>query len=203
MISFEIFIKQILPTTLKHEGGYANIPGDNGGETYRGISKRSNPDWEGWPILNSLKPLRNGDILNNVALNTAVANVYWKKYFQAKSFHLLDSLSNAINLFDFAVLGGYSGTKIQQLLNEKFNKNLIVDGVVGAKTIAAINSVPSYDFSNAVIELRKSFVSSIVANNPSQIKFKNGWLNRLNNLKDQLTKPISIVAVVAILGFFF
>ena len=30
------------------EGGYVNDPDDKGGETYKGISRKANPDWNGW-----------------------------------------------------------------------------------------------------------------------------------------------------------
>ena len=33
------------------EGGYVNDKDDAGGETYRGISRKYNPTWQGW-IMN-------------------------------------------------------------------------------------------------------------------------------------------------------
>ena len=37
--------------TCKHEGGYSFDPDDAGGETYKGISRRFNPQWSGWKII--------------------------------------------------------------------------------------------------------------------------------------------------------
>lgn len=38
-----------------HEGNYVNHPSDRGGETYAGISRRSNPQWPGWTVIDSIK----------------------------------------------------------------------------------------------------------------------------------------------------
>lgn len=37
------------------EGGYVNDPDDAGGETYKGVSRKANPNWIGWIILDDLK----------------------------------------------------------------------------------------------------------------------------------------------------
>ena len=39
---------------LKHEGRYADLKGDAGGETYCGIARNFQGDWEGWEILRGL-----------------------------------------------------------------------------------------------------------------------------------------------------
>lgn len=50
---------EALKQTLAFEGGYANDPDDRGGETFRGISRRSFPDWPGWALIDRAK--REGD----------------------------------------------------------------------------------------------------------------------------------------------
>ena len=37
------------------EGGYVNDKDDAGGETYRGISRKYNPTWQGWTMIDSYK----------------------------------------------------------------------------------------------------------------------------------------------------
>jgi len=64
MITKEQFFSQIIPTTLKHEGGYANHPADKGGETYRGITRKNNDEWQGWKVINEVK--RTGKGLNGL-----------------------------------------------------------------------------------------------------------------------------------------
>lgn len=55
MITKEIFFSHIAGDTLKHEGGYANHPADKGGETYRGITRKHNPEWSGWKYIDEVK----------------------------------------------------------------------------------------------------------------------------------------------------
>ncbi len=50
-MSFE----EALDHTLQFEGGYANDPADRGGETFRGISRVSHPDWPGWAEIDHYK----------------------------------------------------------------------------------------------------------------------------------------------------
>ncbi len=47
--------QKALAHTLEFEGGYANDPADSGGETFRGISRRNWPQWEGWPLIDQAK----------------------------------------------------------------------------------------------------------------------------------------------------
>ena len=39
------------------EGGYVNDPDDKGGETYKGISRKANPNWAGWISIDQIKKL--------------------------------------------------------------------------------------------------------------------------------------------------
>ena len=48
------FKKAIAPV-LAYEGGYVNDPDDNGGETYKGISRKFWPRWTGWPFIDNAK----------------------------------------------------------------------------------------------------------------------------------------------------
>ncbi len=43
---------------LRAEGGYSNDPVDPGAETIFGISRRSHPLWDGWPLLDEFKATR-------------------------------------------------------------------------------------------------------------------------------------------------
>jgi lysozyme family protein len=43
--------KKAMKFTSKWEGGYVNHPDDPGSITYRGISRRFHPKWEGWKFV--------------------------------------------------------------------------------------------------------------------------------------------------------
>lgn len=183
MITFEAFKNHILPITLRHEGGYVNDPDDRGGETYRGISRRANPSWKGWELLQKHLPLKRGDIVNDRGLAVAVAEVYWGKYFEANQFNHINSLVVALQLFDFAVNGGYSKARLQTLLNQEFDKCLLVDNVIGAKTLEAINACNPIALSSAILNWRQQRFEAIIARDSTQAKFEKGWSNRLNYLR--------------------
>lgn len=57
------------------------------------------------------------------------------------------------------------------------------DGIVGPKTIAAVNAQDPKRFFAQVVEARAKFFRNIVKNNASQAVFLDGWLNRLNTFK--------------------
>lgn len=59
---------------------------------------------------------------------------------------------------------------------------LVADGVVGPKTLAALNNNPGAAF-EIIKRARRKHFEAIVASNPSQSKFLKGWLNRLNFYK--------------------
>lgn len=51
MANFALFI----PKLFHHEGGYALVKGDKGGETYRGIARKFHPTWSGWKFIDAKK----------------------------------------------------------------------------------------------------------------------------------------------------
>jgi lysozyme family protein len=73
---------------------------------------------------------------------------------------------------------GTNGIKIpQKVLGVK------QDGIVGPKTLAAVNNADPKDLFNQIKVQRGMFLYRIVEKDPKQKKFLNGWLNRLNDLQ--------------------
>lgn len=54
------------------------------------------------------------------------------------------------------------------------------DGIVGPKTLAAINSQDPKELFTKVYNARAAHFNAIVKNNPSQKKWLKGWMNRIN-----------------------
>jgi lysozyme family protein len=52
--------------TLKIEGGYANDPVDNGGETWKGIARKFHSSWLGWRIIDKVKKENPGATANQL-----------------------------------------------------------------------------------------------------------------------------------------
>lgn len=183
MISKDTFKKELLPVILKNEGGYANVKGDRGGETYRGISRNNWPNWVGWAMLEKHKPLRNGDMVNDPELYDAISEFYRCNYFMLYPLERCNNKIVAVQILDFAVHGGFSVRKLQQKLNDKFNCGLLVDGLYGDKTINAINAIDAQQACNLIISLRVEHLDNLVAKDPFSAKFETGWRNRINAMR--------------------
>lgn len=132
MASFEEAYKK----TSKHEGGYANVSSDTGGETYMGISRKWYPNWSGWKIIDARKPLKHNQVLNIVALMALVEDFYRKTFWNAIGGDDIDDQLTAERLYDFGVNAGQARSikQIQEILG------IPQTGKADAATIAAINN---------------------------------------------------------------
>ena len=147
--------------------GYVNDPDDHGGETKYGIAKAANPD------------------LNITTLDwEAAKRVYYKRYWlQGDCQDMPGRL--AVLHFDSCVNHGVG--RAAKFVQKAAGTN--PDGDIGPATIAAIRSKDELELCNAVCDLREKFYRDIVANNPSQAKFLNGWLRRVNDMRAFVTDP--------------
>ena len=150
--------------------GFVNDPNDNGGATMIGITigtYRSYCRYKGWktPSINDLKNMPY-KIWRDI-----VYSMYWNKW---KADTILDqTVANMV--VDWMWHSGASTIKkVQALLG------VSQDGIVGYKTISALNN--SEDIKTKLYIARKTYFEKIVKNNPSQKKWLNGWMNRLNSL---------------------
>lgn len=171
---------KVLEHILGAEGGYANWSKDRGGETYKGISRVSWPKWEGWPRVDQIKASigknivwkdrkANWPTLNRMAaqdqeLQKQVENFYYTNFYLPVNKHGIDPYCSA-KLCDIAVNTGMKNANkiLQRALNISGPFNLSDDGVIGAKTRAAIEKTdPAL--------LMKSLVTM-------QTKYYKDWLN--------------------------
>lgn len=165
MARFEIAFNR----TMRSEGGYVlhTVPGDRGGMTFAGISRKYNPDWSGWARIDA------GD-RDSAALLDSVADFYVEFYWQPMLAAFVDTQRVANVLFDFAVNAGVKTASrlAQQVLG------VSVDGVVGNKTMMALNSVDADEFIASYSLAKIARYAAIVNRDRSQNKFLLGWVNR-------------------------
>lgn len=94
------------------EGGYVNDKNDAGGETYLGISRKNNPKWIGWEVIDDEKKkgLKNitARLKKDVALTNSVKFLYKQKYWDVLELDDIPSQSIAHELFDTCVNCGVS-----------------------------------------------------------------------------------------------
>lgn len=109
MADFDIeFDKVILA-----EGGYVNDPNDAGGETYLGISRKNNPKWKGWSIIDSIKKTYGTKNINTrlkkqTTLLNYAKDLYKEKYWNCMFLDEIPNQDIAHQLFDTGVNCGIS-----------------------------------------------------------------------------------------------
>ena len=167
-------IKNII---LKHEGGFVNDPADKGGATNLGVTQQTLTEWRGHPV--------SVDDVKNLTEDEA-RDIYDTRYLKKPKIDWLVFPHPQVFVFDMAVNHGPSrAVKIlQKTINKAGFGTLGVDGGMGPMTRDAAkkaqDAMGPY-FQNAMVEERKAFYEKIIANNPTQEKFRKGWMNRANS----------------------
>ena len=107
-----------------------------------------------------------------------VFNIFKKYYWDRYQADFIHNQSIANICVDWVWASGRAGiTRVQQLLQIK------VDGIVGPQTVASINLANQRQLFEAIKADRIRFIEEICEKNPSQLVFRKGWLNRINDFK--------------------
>jgi len=173
--------------TIEMEGYYANDPADRGGETYMGISRVHHPDWIGWSVID--KHFIYGGKVEELEklepLERFAKEFYRRNYWQELSLDSIQHKLIACEVFDTAVNMGTktAATLLQKATNLVARSNsLVVDGVIGPKTINQVNTTAS-EFGMALLKALNGFqfmrYNAIVEKDMSQRRFIRGWLRRV------------------------
>ena len=170
-----------------NEGGYCKVPGDRGGETYRGISRISHSDWDGWPLVDSFEPLEYNEVINDPALESKVRVFYKKEFWDKMQGDKIDSQVFAAYFFDWLI---NSSSKAVEKLHEVLGMgDLALKFPFDQVGVDRIN-----EFGDKLLlsihERRLKFYNDHVAVVPADAKFLKGWLARANNLYNFLSKHI-------------
>lgn len=167
-------IELLAPKILKWEGGFVNHPNDKGGATNKGITIGTYTHYRKLKGLSapSVADLKN---ISNDEWMDILKTLYWDKW-KADNINN-QSIANLV--VDWYWGSGVYGIKYpQQVLG------VTADGIVGPKTLGAINDYPNQkELFQKIWDRRKKHFEDIVRNNPSQKVFLKGWLNRLNDYR--------------------
>lgn len=167
-------VNQLAPFILKWEGGFVNDPADLGGATNMGVTIGAwkscgyDKDGDGDIDVDDLRLLTREDVVNRV-----LKPHYWDRW-KADD---IKSQSVANILVDWVWASGAHGIKIPQRL-----LGVTVDGIVGPKTIAAVNARNPRELFDMIKIARFDFIEDICRKRPANNKFKRGWMNRINDI---------------------
>jgi lysozyme family protein len=81
-------------------------------------------------------------------------------------------------LVDWRWLSGSYGIKIPQRL-----LGVVPDGVVGPKTIAAVNAADPKKLFDDIKAARVQYINDIIVKTPTNERFRRGWMNRLDAMR--------------------
>ena len=160
--------KILEPFILKWEGGFVYDKDDLGGETNMGVTLATYRS-----VFGSKKTAKDLKRMTMVQWGVIFKKFYWDKW---KADDINDQ--NVANiLVDWLWCSGSYGIKIPQRV-----LGVSADGIVGSKTIAAINARDGRELFDTIKQERKDYIDRICQTRPQNKKFKKGWLNRINSL---------------------
>lgn len=168
-------VKKLAPFIFSWEGGYVNDPLDLGGETNMGVTigtwKQVGKDLNGDGLIN-------GEDLKLLDKDLIVDCVLKPHYWDRWKADQIKNQSIANILVDWVWASGSHGIKRPQRI-----LGVTADGIVGPKTIAAINAADPSKLFALIKADRIKFVDEIVAARPANKRFEKGWKNRINSIK--------------------
>ena len=166
---------KLLPFIEKWEGGFVNDPQDLGGATNRGVTigtwKTAGYDKDGDGDIDE-------DDVRQISREDMAECVLRPHYWNRCQADRIESQAIANIMVDWVWASGVTGIKqVQALLGVK------VDGIVGEKTLQAINSAPQEDLFTRIKAARVDYVEQICNKRPANLHFRKGWLRRIEDIK--------------------
>lgn len=190
--------------TMTYEGTYSNDPRDRGGETWRGISRTNHPEWEGWPVVDTVKrsvlPNSLANALNaDDELDQMVRDFYELAYWAPLQCDQIKEQAIAAELFDTAINQGQviATKQLQEALNllnnnQKHYSDIAEDGKLGPGTLKAYRAyMLTANFAGRSTErnvrtllklmngLQCARYAEICEANTGQEVYFYGWMNRV------------------------
>ena len=159
------------------KNGFANDKDDDGGETMCGVTIATYKAYcrkKGYPVP-TVERLKNISYKDWLAI---LKTMFWDRWQADK----IQNQSIANLLVDWTWTSGKYGIMWPQSY-----LGVTADGIVGSKTLSALDATCNSKGSQAVFkgltDKHLAYVDWMIARDPKKKKFRNGWLNRINDLK--------------------
>lgn len=160
---------------LHHEGGFVDHPNDPGGATAYGISLR-------W--LRQLGDLKWSDIdgdgdvdaddIKSISQDRAT-ELYYRHFWTPAKCEAIKDHAIAKKVFDMGVnMGNRQAWKLVQ----RACGGLVVDGIVGTRTLGRVNTLCSEKLLLAIQNTQRAFYLKLAERKPRLRVFLRGWINR-------------------------
>lgn len=164
---------KLIPFILQWEGVFVNDPADLGGATNKGVTIGTFKEYRKRKGL----PAPTVDDLKNISeseWHDIFKSLYWDRW-KADD---IKSQSVANILVDWVWASGVRG-----ILRTQIILGVDADGIVGKKTLNALNAADPKKLFDAIKADRLKFVDEICKVRPANERFRKGWTNRINSIK--------------------
>jgi lysozyme family protein len=183
MMTWEQFFKWL----MDHEGRIVHHDKDDpGGQTAWGISRRHNPGWPGWQLVDR-------GITSGAQFEGAVSSFYWGKY-QPLWTSLPPRVREAVVDAVINMGPGRPGDDLLggiELLQEALcrlaqSRYVTVDGIYGPETREAVKHADPSALAFAVCALRLADYGLRGRQGKVARKYLDGWINRVRSLMERI-----------------
>ena len=151
------------------------------GWTFMGIYQKANPDLDLWKVIRQKMQQYNDDmelvgsiLYDNKLVRDGVEAFYKKEFWDRMK---LDQIENQHVANEIMIFGVNAGTKAAIKLAQRA-AGVAQDGVIGPKTIKALNNVDEDVFSLVYDQLEQEHYEKLVYANPKLKIYAKGWKNR-------------------------
>lgn len=167
--------QRIILIGMANEGGYVDNPKLIDQPTNSGVTQptldKYNADHPDFSFPRYVKNLT----------GEQAQQIYGEDYYDERRIGDIENERIAMAVFDMGVMSNFNnvGKIVQETLNESIGENLKVDGIIGNKTINALNSIPDNkidDFMKDLKEKRIEYLRGL----SGWTKYGKGWTNRTN-----------------------
>lgn len=161
-------IKPLVAWIKSWEGGFVNDPDDLGGATNKGITLATFR-----AVYGKGKTVEDLKRLTDAQWEHIFRTKFWDRW---KADSIRD-VSVAYLLVQWVWGSGAYGIRVPQRV-----LGLDVDGIVGPKTIAAVNARNGRQLFDLLKAEKKAYFERICVSRPANRKFLKGWLRRLDSM---------------------
>lgn len=158
---------------LNNEGGFANDSDDSGGPTKYGVTQAAYSRYK-----NRVVPLEE---ISAMTVEEAI-EFYRVVYWEPMSLEKIQPQIATV-IFDTAVLyGEVRAIRFAQKVCTKYGANITIDGIVGPRTIVALNLYNASTFVCDYVQEVLARIAEVAKLNPKNEKYVSGWNTRAMKL---------------------